>query len=339
MASLKDAIKKGQKKGNIPSGIVHPWMQDVDNYMDNIVDPVGNKAGDPAGNKAGNPVGNKAGDPAGNKAGDPVGNKAGDPVGNKAGDPVGNKADDPVGNKADDPVGNKAGDPAGDKAGDPAGNKAGDPVGNKVGDPAGNKAGDPAGNKAGDPVGNKVGAPVGNKVGAPVGDKAGNPVGDKAGDPAGDKAGDPAGNKAGTGDKVIKLQKHLYDNEIIRKKVSIIKRKWKPKTEAQKNLNNSDCTFVLLSEIYAARKSVICGFFMSLQDDFMTPRLTSEEGARITNQKKSTFDRTVNRLSKEGILAKYGFKTRAGGKIYWFHPVVYECLKKIRDTDPDYFNY
>ena len=154
---------------------------------------------------------------------------------------------------------------------------------------------------------------------------------------AGHKAVDPADNQAGHTSS--KPNMHLFDNKIIRNKAQLAKKKWRPKSSIQKKLNDIDFVFVYLSEIYGAKKSVICGLFSSLLDDLMTPRLSSSEGARIANQKKSTFERTVNRLSEEGVLLKYGFKTRAGGRIYWFHPSVLKCLNIIKKNDPDYFNY
>ena len=150
------------------------------------------------------------------------------------------------------------------------------------------------------------------------------------------KAGDPAGNKVGS---ALCLRNQIYDNEIVRRRVVAHKKKWRPKSKEEKQLNNKDYTFTVLSEIYGARKEVICKLFETLREDYMTPRLSSEDGARISNQKKSTFDRTVNRLSEEGILMKYGFRTRAGGRIYWFHPVVLECLNEIKEYEPTYFAY
>ena len=134
----------------------------------------------------------------------------------------------------------------------------------------------------------------------------------------------------------------LHDSSIIRKKAVAEMKRWiksSGKNKEFKRLKQKEFAFEFLIELYGSRKEVLVRLFRSLKSDQMTPRLSPDEGAVLTNQKKSTFLRTIHRLDREFVIARYGFKTRTGGAIYWVHPTVLDTLKELEKSDPSYFDF
>ena len=135
----------------------------------------------------------------------------------------------------------------------------------------------------------------------------------------------------------------LENSSLVRRKILKTIKKEPANYPASKlkrfrELKNREACFEYLAEIFGSKRVIVSFLFKTLLHDDLTPRMSLDEGAKECGLKKNTFGRTIDRLVSDVVVFKYGFKTRKGGAVYWFHPNVLSCLRTMEKEDLNYFD-